>query len=95
MIKDFFNGFGILFRRFLLSSHTVTRAPPHVRDANNVQRLWNYFVIASLPSWLIGLWSLGRQTNLAIADFALASASILSASWLAWRTARCISCRSS
>jgi Na+-transporting NADH:ubiquinone oxidoreductase subunit B len=72
VIKDFFNGFGILFRRFLLSSHTVTRAPPHVRDANNVQRLWNYFVIASLPSWLIGLWSLGHQTNLAIADFALA-----------------------
>jgi len=62
---------GILFRRFILSSHTVTRAPPHIRDANNVQRLWNYFVIASIPSWLIGLWSLGHQTNLAIADFGL------------------------
>ena len=63
--------FGTLFRRFILSSHTVTRAPPHIRDANNVQRLWNYFVIASIPAWLIGLWSLGHQTNLAIADFAL------------------------
>ncbi|MDX1381469.1 MAG: RnfABCDGE type electron transport complex subunit D, partial [Xanthomonadales bacterium] len=62
---------GILFRRFVLSSHMVTRAPPHIRDGNNVQRLWNYFVIASIPTWLIGLWSLGRQTNLAIADFAL------------------------
>ncbi|MGD9265774.1 MAG: RnfABCDGE type electron transport complex subunit D [Lysobacterales bacterium] len=61
----------ILARRFILSSHTVTRAPPYIRDANNVQRLWNYFVIASVPSWLIGLWSLGHQTNLAIASLAL------------------------
>ena len=71
MIKTVIENFGILFRRFILSSHTVTRAPPHIRDANNVQRLWNYFVIASIPAWLIGLWSLGHQTNLAIADFAL------------------------
>ncbi len=62
---------GVLLRRFVLSSHSVTRSAPHIRDANNVQRLWNYFVIASIPSWLIGLWSLGHQTNLAIADFAL------------------------
>jgi Na+-transporting NADH:ubiquinone oxidoreductase subunit B len=62
---------GMLARRFVLSSHTVTRAPPHIRDANNVQRLWNYFVIASIPSWLIGLWSLGHQVNLAIASLGL------------------------
>jgi hypothetical protein len=71
MIRAVFDNFGILFRRFVWSSHMVTRAPPHIRDANNVQRLWNYFVIASIPGWLIGLWSLGHQTNLAIADFAL------------------------
>lgn len=62
---------GILARRFVFSSHSVTRAPPHIRDANNVQRLWNYFVIASIPSWLIGLWSLGHQLNLALASLAL------------------------
>jgi Na+-transporting NADH:ubiquinone oxidoreductase subunit B len=67
----FLENAGILARRFVLSSHMVTRAAPHIRDANNVQRLWNYFVIASVPSWLIGLWSLGHQTNLAIADLAL------------------------
>ena len=61
----------LLLRRFVLSSHSVTRAPPHIRDANNVQRLWNYFVIASIPSFLIGLWNLGHQLNLAIADFAV------------------------
>jgi Na+-transporting NADH:ubiquinone oxidoreductase subunit B len=80
VVRDIVNGFGILFRRFILSSHTVTRAPPHIRDANNVQRLWNYFVVASLPSWLIGLWSVGHQTNLAIADFALTEVP----GWRAW-----------
>ena len=69
--RELIKGFRTLAFRFVWSSHTVTRAPPHIRDANNVQRLWNYFVVASIPSWLIGLWSLGHQTNLAILDFAL------------------------
>jgi len=66
--------------RFFWSSALVTRSGPHIRDANNVQRLWNYFVIASLPAWLIGTWSLGHQTNLAIADFQLESVP----GWRAW-----------
>ena len=57
--------------RFFWSTPAVTRSGPHIRDGNSVQRLWNYFVIASLPACLIGLWSLGRQTNYAIADFEL------------------------
>jgi Na+-transporting NADH:ubiquinone oxidoreductase subunit B len=59
--------------RFFWSSSAVTRSGPHIRDSNNVQRLWNYFMIASLPAWLIGTWSLGHQTNIAIADFQLES----------------------
>ncbi len=69
-----------LVHRFIWSSNTVTRSAPHIRDANNVQRLWNYFVFASLPAWLIGLWSLGHQTNLAIADFQLEEVP----GWRAW-----------
>ncbi len=57
--------------RFFWSSKRSTIAGPHIRDASNVQRVWNYFVIASLPTWLIGTWSLGHQTNQAIADFGL------------------------
>ena len=53
LARQVYENAGILFRRFLLSSHSVTRAPPHIRDANNVQRLWNYFVIASLPALAI------------------------------------------
>ncbi len=43
-----------------------TVAAPHVRDANNIDRLLNRFVIASLPCWLFGMWNLGEQTNLAM-----------------------------
>ena len=57
--------------RFFHPTRATTRSGPHVRDANSVQRVWNYFVIASLPAWLIGLWNLGHQTNLAIADLRL------------------------
>jgi hypothetical protein len=59
--------------RFFWSSPAATRTGPHIRDANSVQRLWNYFVVASLPAWMIGLWSLGRQTNYALLDFQLES----------------------
>jgi len=62
-----------MMNRFFWSSTLVTRSGPHIRDANNVQRLWNFFVLASLPTWLIGTWALGHQTNLAIADFQLES----------------------
>ena len=65
------SAFATMTGRFFWSSRTVTRSGPHIRDANNVQRLWNYFVVASIPAWLIGVWSLGHQTNLAIADFQL------------------------
>jgi len=71
LVRQFMNNAATLARRFVLSSSQITRAAPHIRDTNSVQRVWNYIVIASIPSWLIGLWSLGHQTNLAIADFAL------------------------
>jgi Na+-transporting NADH:ubiquinone oxidoreductase subunit B len=79
-MKAFTQSMLTLVRRFTWSSSTVTRSGPHVRDANNVQRMWNYFVFASLPAWLIGLWSLGHQTNLAIADFKLEEVP----GWRAW-----------
>jgi len=71
LVRQFLVNAGTLARRFVFSSNQITRAAPHIRDANSVQRVWNYIVIASIPGWLIGLWSLGHQTNLAIADFAL------------------------
>jgi Na+-transporting NADH:ubiquinone oxidoreductase subunit B len=79
-MKDWLIVLSKLPARFLWSSNTVTRSAPYIRDSNNVQRLWSYFVIASLPAWLIGLWSLGHQTNMAIADFQLEDV----AGWRGW-----------
>jgi len=79
-MKDWLTAFSSLPARFLWSSNAVARSAPHIRAADNVQRLWNYFVIASLPAWLIGLWSLGRQTNMAIADFQIEEV----AGWRGW-----------
>jgi Na+-transporting NADH:ubiquinone oxidoreductase subunit B len=70
-MKDLARTFLTMTDRFFWSSPAVTRSGSHIRDASSVQRLWNYFIIASLPAWLIGTWSLGHQTNLAIADFQL------------------------
>jgi Na+-transporting NADH:ubiquinone oxidoreductase subunit B len=69
-----YRGLFQLLDRFLYSSPTTTIGAPHVRDANNVQRLMNNFVIATLPCWLIGLWNLGEQTNFAMAQMGLEAA---------------------
>ena len=83
-MKDFTQSLLTLVDRFIWSSNTVTRSAPHIRDANNVQRMWNYFVIASLPSLLIGMWSLGHQTNLAVADLKLQQIPGWRAAFLEW-----------
>lgn len=56
-----------LFDGFLYSGNATTISAPHVRDSISTQRLLNSFVLASLPCWLIGMWNLGEQTNLAMA----------------------------
>lgn len=48
----------------LYSTSHVTAAAPHVRDAVNIQRMFFYFVVATLPALLIGLWNLGAQISL-------------------------------
>lgn len=83
-MKDWWHAFSLLPSRFVWSSNAVTRQAPHIRGFGNVQRLWNLFVIASLPAWLIGLWALGHQTNLAIADFQLEEVAGWRGTLLAW-----------
>ncbi len=83
-MKDWWYSFSRLPSRFAWSSSAVTRRAPHIRGSSNVQRLWNFFVIASLPAWLIGLWALGHQTNLAIADFRLEEVAGWRGGLLAW-----------
>ena len=41
-----------------------TVSAPHVRDAANIDRLLNRFIIATLPCWLIGMWNVGQQITI-------------------------------
>ncbi|MCE8534623.1 RnfABCDGE type electron transport complex subunit D [Ruegeria pomeroyi] len=38
-----------------------------MRDANNIHRLLNRFVLASLPCWFIGMWNVGEQISVGMA----------------------------
>ena len=68
--------------RFWFSGAALTRLGPHVRDATSVQRVWNTFVVASIPAFLIGTWSLGNQANLAIDALGLGQAPGWRGDWL-------------
>ena len=69
-----YRGIFQLLDRFLYSSPHATIGAPHVRDSNNIQRLMNNFVIASIPCWILGLWNLGYQTNFAMAQIGMIEA---------------------
>lgn len=69
-----------LLDRFLYSTPATTPGAPHIRDANNVQRVLNNFVIATLPCWLIGLWNLGQQTRFAMLQTGMQAAP----GWRGW-----------
>lgn len=62
-----------LLHGFLFSTTATTTAAPHIHDANNVQRVFNTFVIASLPCWLIGAWNTGQQINVAMNAFGISA----------------------
>ncbi|MGI9263372.1 MAG: RnfABCDGE type electron transport complex subunit D [Gammaproteobacteria bacterium] len=55
-----------LFDRFLYGGDARTIGAPHVRDSISTHKLLNTFVIASLPCWLLGMWNVGEQINLAM-----------------------------
>jgi Na+-transporting NADH:ubiquinone oxidoreductase subunit B len=61
----------LMLEQFLFSSSAQNRSAPYIRDAASVQGILNNFVIATIPCWLIGLWSLGYQSNLAMLELEL------------------------
>lgn len=60
-----------MLERFLYSSSASARAAPYIRDGACVQGILNNFVIATIPCWLIGLWNIGYQSNLAMVEMSL------------------------
>lgn len=63
-----------LVERFFYSPATVTASAPHIRDTISVQRLTMYFVLATVPAWLIGLWALGHQANAVMSTLEVSAA---------------------
>ena len=72
-----FEKYGALYElvdTFLYTPSDVTRSAPHVRDAVDLKRVMTYVVIAVLPCALFGMYNIGLQANLAMADLGVASA---------------------
>jgi len=72
-----FEKFGALYEMldtFLYTPRDVTPSAPHVRDAIDLKRVMTYVVIAVLPCALFGMYNIGLQANLAMAEMGIAAA---------------------
>ena len=72
-----FEKYGALYElvdTFLYTPSDVTRSAPHVRDAVDLKRVMTYVVIAVLPCALFGMYNIGLQANLAMAELGITSA---------------------
>lgn len=58
---------------FFYAPPTVTRNPPHVRDAIDLKRVMALIILAVTPCVLIGIWNTGLQANLAMAKLGVTS----------------------
>jgi len=56
---------------FFYTTRDVTRGSPHVRDAIDVKRVMMTVVLAVLPCALFGMYNVGHQANLALAQLGL------------------------
>ncbi|MEM6487085.1 MAG: NADH:ubiquinone reductase (Na(+)-transporting) subunit B [Pseudomonadota bacterium] len=54
---------------FLYTPKTVTTVAPHARSYIDMKRIMTYVVISTIPCILMGLYNVGYQANLALADF--------------------------
>lgn len=57
---------------FFYSPPFVTRSAPHVRDGIDLKRVMIYVLVASFPAALFGMYNVGLQANLAMAQTGVA-----------------------
>lgn len=69
--QQFIGQWLLLMKHIFSNSERQTGTAPHIRSLISVQTLLNRLVIASIPCWLIGLWNLGYQINLALMNLSL------------------------
>jgi Na+-transporting NADH:ubiquinone oxidoreductase subunit B len=59
---------------FMYTPGEVTRGSPHIRDAIDVKRVMVTVVLAVLPCAVFGMYNVGHQANLALAQSGIAAA---------------------
>ncbi len=72
-----FEKYGALYElvdTFLYTPRDVTPSAPHVRDAIDLKRVMTYVVLAVTPCALFGMYNVGLQANLAMAELGLSAA---------------------
>lgn len=86
-----------MFDTIFYTPKTVTKFAPHARASLDLKRTMTYVVLATFPCILFGLWNVGYQANLALADLGLAGAEgwrgwILSTFWIGFNPSNPIAC---
>ena len=54
---------------FIYTPKTVTSVAPHARSYIDMKRIMTYVVLATVPCILFGMYNVGLQTNMAIAEY--------------------------
>lgn len=70
-LHSFIRSLFIFFKDLVMVPQSQTRRAPFIRSSASIKGLLNNFIIASIPCWLIGLWNLGYQINITMAEFRL------------------------
>ena len=86
-----------MFDTIFYTPKTVTKFAPHARASIDLKRTMTYVVLATFPCVLFGLWNVGYQANLALAELGLAGAEgwrgwILSTFWIGFNPSNPIAC---
>ena len=86
-----------MFDTIFYTPKTVTKFAPHARASLDLKRTMTYVWIATFPCILFGLWNVGYQANLALAEIGLAGAEgwrgwILSTFWIGFNPSNPIAC---
>ncbi len=86
-----------MFDTIFYTPKTVTKFAPHARASLDLKRTMTYVFLATFPCILFGLWNVGYQANLALAELGMAEAEgwrgwILSTFWIGFNPSNPIAC---
>ena len=86
-----------MFDTIFYTPKTVTKFAPHARASLDLKRTMIYVWLATFPCILFGLWNVGYQANMALAELGMAGAEgwrgwILSTFWIGFNPSNPLAC---